>query len=184
MQSHFHLPVILSCKNYSRIKYCTYQINLGPAESHTVHKLRTTKIVVEEASSPDMGGTFTFIASQSSKKSEISVEEVGSYRLENESMPSESNVTIENVDSSSDIHQRSRQLSIVSVASEDDKNKSCEDDGMDDLLTRIKKQRSDLENILGIERKLSEESKNISTNQLRDDDNKKDEMIEGTFHLQ
>lgn len=150
-----------------------------------------------------MGGTFTFIASQSSKKSEISVEEVASYslnasRLENESMPPESNMTIENVDSSSDIHQRSeasRQLSIVSVASEDDKNKSCDDndDAMEDLLSRIKKQRSDLENILGIERKLSEEntSKNIATKQLRDDDKevatttsiKKDEMIEGTFHL-
>lgn len=154
-----------------------------------------------------MGGTFTFIASQSSKKSEISVEEVGSYslnasRLENESMLPESNMTIENVDSSSDIHQRSdasRQLSIVSVASEDDKNKSCDDndDAMEDLLTRIKKQRSDLENILGIERKLSEEnsSKNIATKQLREDDKevaattttttsiKKDEVIEGTFHL-
>lgn len=150
-----------------------------------------------------MGGTFTFIASQSSKKSEISVEEVGSYslnasRLENESMPPEINMTIENVDSSSDIHQRSdasRQLSIVSVASEDDKNKSCDDndDAMEDLLSRIKKQRSDLENILGIERKLSEEnsSKNIATKQLRDGDKevatttsiKKDELIEGTFHL-
>lgn len=134
-----------------------------------------------------MGGTFTFIASQSSKKSEISVEEVGSYRLENESMPSESNMTIENVDSSGDIDQLSRQLSIVSVASEDDKNKSCEDDGMDDLLSRIKKQRSDLENILGIERKMSEEN---SSKNFRDDNKevattsiKKDEMIEGTFHL-
>lgn len=168
--------------------------------------MRTTKIVVEEAISPDMGGTFTFVASQSSKKSEISVEEVGSYslnasRLENESMFAESSMTIENVDSSSDIHQRSnasRQLSIVSVASEevaDDKHKSCDDndDAMEDLLSRIKKQRSDLEDILGIERKLSEESssKNIATSQLRDDDKevatttsiKKDEMIEGTFHL-
>lgn len=105
-------------------------------------------------------------------------------------------MVIENVDSSSDIQQRSahtsRQLSIVSVASEDvvvvadDKNKNCDnDDVMEDLLYRIKKQRSDLENILGIERKASEE---LSKNQLHiddkvdDDDDDKKGLIEGTTH--
>lgn len=121
--------------------------------------MRTTKIVVEEASSPsDAGDTFTFVASQSSRKSEISVEEVASYSLNAPRLESEvsDNMVIENVDSGSDIHlQTSRQMSIVSV--ESSKNEEEEDDQMEDLLSRIKKQRSDLENILGIERKESEE---------------------------
>jgi hypothetical protein len=143
--------------------------------------LRTTKIVVEEAS-PDISGTFTF--QSPSRKSEFRVEEVESSlntsRIEEESSD---NGIIENVESISDQQSKSlnasRQVSIVSVASDENKT---EDDPMEDLLYRIQKQRSDLENILGIERK-EEEQKSKKQKKAEKTTEKNDEEVkEGIFH--
>lgn len=118
---------------------------LGPEESHSVHKLRTTKIVVEEAaSSPEICGTFTFSAS--SRKSEISVEEVGSFTLNAPfaesviSAQKESlfNAIVEETESKDDLVTRkmSRGVSIVSVVSEDDK--SCAEDKVIEKVEDVK----------------------------------------------
>lgn len=102
-----------------------------------------------------MCGTFTF--TKPSKKSEVlSVEEVDSYslnapkiesfvddqHLESSSSPS----VVEVIESKDDFHasSSSRQLSIVSVS--EDENK--EDQEIDDLFDRIKKQRNALDDLL------------------------------------
>lgn len=127
--------------------------------------MRTTKIVVEEASSPELCGTFTF--TKSSKKSEVlSVEEVGSYSLnapkiesfvEHQHLESSSSSLVEVIESKDDFytksHESSRQISIVS-ASDDEQHKKEQDQednkdqDIDDLFDRIKKQRNALDDIL------------------------------------
>lgn len=150
--------------------------------------MRTTKIVVEEASSPELSGTFTF--HPPSRKSEFRVEEVESSlntsRLENETAQLEGMIT-ETVDASSDQQSKSlsasRQVSIVSVTSDENKTEDGNDDAMEDLLSRIKKQRSDLENILGIERK--EEEEKIAKKQKKAEkaiEKNEIEVKEGIFH--
>lgn len=110
-----------------------------------MHKLRTTKIVVEEAaSSPEICGTFTFSAS--SRKSEISVEEVGSFTLNAPfaesviSAQKESlfNAIVEETESKDDLVTRkmSRGVSIVSVVSEDDR--SCAEDKVIEKVEDVK----------------------------------------------
>lgn len=119
-----------------------------------MHKLRTTKIVVEEAAtSPDATGTFT--TSKSSRTSEFSIEEVGSLSLSapfvesvvsayKESMH---NAVIEEIEGDSDFGKKmSRAVSIVSVT-DDDKAIEEKDDEMDKLMQRIQKQRSVLDEI-------------------------------------
>lgn len=118
-------------------KYLKSHTNLGPDESHSVHKLRSTKIVVEEVVSPEVTGSFTFAA-----KSEAIVEEVES--------DNDLNLTL------------SRGVSIISVTS-DDKiiiEEETKDEIIDDLMDRIKKQRNALADILDetqIEEKVAEE---------------------------
>lgn len=122
--------------------------------------MKTTKIVVEEASaSPEICGTFTF--SQSSRKSEICVEEVASYSLNapfGESFVSDHKETllsavIEENESDHDLGRKmSRGISIVSC-SEDEKiiekeEAEAKDDEMEILMKRIQKQRSVLDNII------------------------------------
>lgn len=120
--------------------------------------MRTTRIVVEEAaSSPEICGTFTF--SKSSRKSEISVEEVGSFSLNaplSENVVSDHkeisiNAYIEEMESDNDMSRKmSRNISIVS-ASEDEKishEKEAKDDEMEKLLQRIQKQRNALDDII------------------------------------
>lgn len=90
---------------------------------------------------------------------------------------------IENVESNSDQQSESlnasRQVSIVSV--ESDENKPADDDPMEDLLNRIKKQRSDLENMLGIERKAEEEKLAKKQNKAATKEEEKVDK-EGIFH--
>lgn len=122
--------------------------NLGPDESHSVHKLRSTKIVVEEVVSPEVTGSFTFAA-----KSEVCVEEIGSLTL---------NAIVEEVESDNDLNILSRGVSIISVASDDKVVIEETDENLDDLMERIKKQRSVLADILDestthIEEKVAEE---------------------------
>jgi hypothetical protein len=123
---------------------------LGPDESHSVHKLKTTKIVVEEAASPDATGTFTFV--KSSLKSEINVEEVASF-----------SPLIEEFESDNEsCRKMSRGISIVSV-SEDEKisieKETVEtvDDAVEKLMQRIQKQRNVLDDIIGQESSKTEE---------------------------
>lgn len=127
--------------------------NLGPDESHSVHKLKSTKIVVEEVVSPEVTGSFTFAA-----KSEVYVEEIGSLTL---------NAIVEEVESDNDLNILSRGVSIISVASDDkvvieEQTKEETDENLDDLMERIKKQRNVLADILDentthIEEKVAEE---------------------------
>ena len=125
--------------------------NLGPDESHSVHKIKTTKIVVEEAVSPEVSGSFTFAA-----KSEVCVEEIGSLTL---------NAIVEEVESDNDQQKNlSRGVSIISVASDviEEQIKETSDENLDDLMERIKKQRNALADILDenttqIEEKVAEE---------------------------
>lgn len=136
-----------------------------------------------------MSGTFTF--HPPSRKSEFRVEEVESSlntsRIESESLQSSENMIVDNVESSSDQQSKSlnasRQVSIVSVTSDENKTEDGNDDAMEDLLHRIKKQRSDLENILGIERK--EEEEKIARKQKKAQktvEQNEDEVKEGIFH--
>lgn len=136
-----------------------------------------------------MSGSFTF--HPPSKKSEFRVEEVESSlntsRLENETAQPSESMLIENVDASSEQQSKSlsasRQVSIVSVTSDENKTEDGSDDVMEDLLTRIKKQRSDLENILGIERK--EEEEKIAKKQKKAEkaiEKNENEVKEGIFH--
>lgn len=150
--------------------------------------MRTTKIVVEE-SSPDISGTFTFHSPP--RKSEFRVEEVESSlntsKTEDEILPPSENVIIENFESIKEQQSKSlnasRQVSIVSVTSDENKTEDNNDDVMEDLLYRIKKQRSDLENILGIERK--EEEQIAKKQKITEKAIEKDEKVvkEGIFHL-
>lgn len=122
--------------------------------------MKTTKIIVEEAaSSPEICGTFTF--SQSSRKSEICVEEVASYSLNApfaESVISDHkeaslSALIEEIESDHNLRSKiSRGISIVSC-SEDEKvvekeDVETNDDAMEQLMKRIQKQRSILDNII------------------------------------
>jgi hypothetical protein len=129
--------------------------------------LRTTKIVVEEAgNSPEVCGTFSF--AQSSRKSEISVEEVGSFTLNSpstENIISEHkemsfNAVVEEIESDHDISRKmSREISIVSV-SEDEKvsiDNSEKDDAVEDLMRRIQRQRSALNDIIETEQNRTNE---------------------------
>lgn len=135
---------------YKIIK-CKY---LGPEESHSVHKLRTTKIVVEEASSsPEVCGSFTF--TKSSKTSEVlSVEEVDSCSLNAPKIESYIDVHHKETSSSSVVEIKeskddfqgtssfsSRQMSIASVSEDENKD-------IDDLFDRIKKQRNALDDLM------------------------------------
>jgi hypothetical protein len=113
--------VISQALNFSTNLY------LGP-ESHSVHKLKTTKIVVEEAVSPETCGTFTF--SNISQKSEVSVEEVGSFSL---NAPFVENVLTEHKESS---------FTVV------EENEAENDEHMNDLMKRIQKQRNALDDII------------------------------------
>lgn len=131
-----------------------------------MHKLRTTKIVVEEAaSSPEICGTYTF--SSKSQKSEISVEEVGSFSMNAGTAESVSckqegatlNAVIEETVQRDDLVGRkmSRAISVVPV-SEDEKSVAEEkDDEMDNLMERIRRQRSALDDIINHEPSAVEE---------------------------
>lgn len=145
---------------------------LGPDESHSVHKLKTTKIVVEQAApSPEVGNVFTF--AKSSIKSETKVEEVASFSLNSpssESVISEHkelliNAVIEEFESDTEVGRKmSRGISIVSV-SEDEKisieKETVEivDDEVEKLMQRIQKQRNVLDDILGQESSKTVEEK-------------------------
>jgi hypothetical protein len=116
---------------------CKY---LGPDESHSVHKLRTTKIVVEEApSSPsEISGSFSF--TKMAKSSEIMrIEEV-----ESSCAVGLQSIT-ETVESNDDIHLSPQKSHVASHTDADD------DDGTGDLFECIKKQRNALEEILKTE---------------------------------
>lgn len=139
-------------------------LNLGPEESHSVHKIRTTKIVVEEApASNESCGTFTF--SKSSRKAEVSVEEVGSFSLS--TPPMEKVVCESNEKTISAVVEESETENLLDkgdisqepllVSLSEDKN----DDDMDKLMERIMKQRSVLGEILGREETAENEEKNI-----------------------
>lgn len=130
-----------------------------------------------------MSGTFTFHP-PSSRKSDFRVEEVESSlntsRTESESTKAPENMIVENLESNCDQQSKSqstsRQVSIVSTTSDENKTEDGNDDAMEDLLNRIRKQRSDLEDILGIERKNEEEK--IVKKQHKDEK----EVKEGIFH--
>lgn len=135
--------------------------------------MKTTKIIVEEAAaSPEACGTFTF--SQSSRKSEICVEEVASYSLNApfaESVISDHKETllsalIEETESDHDLGSKmSRSISIVSCSEDErtvekDENET-KDDAMEELMKRIHKQRSILGNII------TEEATKVEENDLK-----------------
>lgn len=145
-----------------------HNVCLGP-ESHSVHKLRTTKIVVEEAASPETCGTFTF--SKSSRKSEISVEEVGSFSLSapfienavNERKEISLNaIVVEEIESDNDVKKSLRQISIAS-ASEDERQSVENDDEMEKLMERIQKQRNALDKIIDEESSKNDDMEKKST---------------------
>jgi hypothetical protein len=149
--------------------------------------LRTTKIIVEEASSSPTEYTFL----QASRKSEFSVEEVESYSLNvDESLHSPVVETFESCNESiSKSLCASRQISIQSVVSEDEKishndhnyHNDENDDDMESLFDRIKKQRSVLENILdqNLKETPSEETKIEQLEEQEEEEEKAENLLEG-----
>ncbi|KAG5678438.1 hypothetical protein PVAND_008111 [Polypedilum vanderplanki] len=116
---------------------------LGPDESYSVHKLRTTKIVVEEASSPDINETFSF-----TKVSEItSFEELENSPLK-DCMDESSSIVEKINDSKDDFLSKkysSPQISLVICPDNDEITEN--------LFKRIKKERKALNEILKTEEK-------------------------------
>jgi hypothetical protein len=108
--------------------------------------LRTTKIVVEEASSPSdtSAGAFTFTIA--SKASEImSVEEVVTSSLSH--CAEEESSVVETVESKDDFHSASTSSPHISLVAHNH-DKEEDDEEVDDLFERIKKQRNALDEIL------------------------------------
>jgi hypothetical protein len=104
-----------------------------------------------------MCGSFTFTTKASKKSEVLSVEEVGSYSLnapkiesfvDVDHLESSSSSVVDIIESKDDFHTKSktssRQLSIVSVSEDEHK----EDQEMNDLFDRIKKQRNALDDIM------------------------------------
>jgi len=104
-----------------------------------------------------MCGSFTFTTKASKKSEVLSVEEVGSYSLnapkiesfvDVDHLESSSSSVVDIIESKDDFHAKSkassRQLSIVSVSEDEHK----EDQEMNDLFDRIKKQRNALDDIM------------------------------------
>lgn len=94
--------------------------------------LKTTKIVVEESSSPEICGTFTF--PKISQKSEITVEEVGSFNLNDHS------TDILDLEERK-LHKDVKKDGIPSLT-------NVQEDEMEELMERIKKQRDALNIII------------------------------------
>lgn len=63
-------------------KHKTYYIDLGPDESHTIHKLRATTVILEEDSSFDEPVIANIILPNKPHSTALQVEEMGSFTLE------------------------------------------------------------------------------------------------------
>lgn len=156
-----HLTIVHTSPDTTCNFHFSQNFDLGPEESHSVHKIRTTKIVVEEAPALD-DSCGTFIISKSSRMAEVSVTEVDSLSI---STPPMEKVVCEaeEIDISALVKQSEtenyldgRDISheISRVSEPGDQN----DNDMNKLMERIMKQRNDLDEILGRE---ENEDKNI-----------------------
>lgn len=119
--------------------------------------LRTTKIVVEESGSPEVCSTFTL--PNYSQKSEISVEEVDSFLLNEENVIQEINDSNRNFE-------------------KDQKSSTVEKSDMDDLMERIQKQRNALDDMLSkdkLQKQVSEEI-NVETEKIEESKNNTEEI--------
>lgn len=141
-----------------------------------------------------MCGTFTFTTNASKKSKILSVEEVGSYSLnapkiesfvDVEHLESSSSSVVDIIESKDDFHTSksktsSRQLSIVSVSEDEHK----EDQEINDLFDRIKKQRNALDDIINHKDNADQKEKPKEAETSKKSEQDTVHVIEGTLSSQ
>lgn len=151
-----------------RVKFPFSQnLDVGPEESHSVHKIRTTKIVFEETA-PLLESSGTITISKSSKRAEVSIEESGNFLLNPlpmEKVVCENNeltisVVADIIDTEKPLEDRGVDKNIAMIyESKKPDTLTSEEEDMKELMERIMKQRSALDDIFRSENGERDEDK-------------------------